>query len=45
MRFQSKGVLDAARKIYSKEIDLKNLPSLSDDCARTELKKICGNRG
>lgn len=40
--FRAKGVLDAARKIYSKEVDLNNLSSLTDDLARAELKKICG---
>ncbi|MEL7570868.1 MAG: hypothetical protein AAGU14_09965, partial [Eubacteriaceae bacterium] len=40
--FRAKGVLDAARKIYSKEVDLNNISSLTDDLARAELKKICG---
>lgn len=40
--FRAKGVLDAARKIYSKEVNINNLSCLSDDCARAELKKICG---
>lgn len=40
--FRAKGVLDAARKIYLKEVDLNNLSCLADDLARAELKKICG---
>jgi N-glycosylase/DNA lyase len=40
--FRAKSVLDAARKIYSKEVDIDCLDSLSDEDARAQLKKICG---
>ncbi|NMC56711.1 MAG: DNA glycosylase [Eubacteriaceae bacterium] len=40
--FRAKGVIDAARKIYSKEVNLNSLSSLTDNSARAELKKICG---
>jgi len=40
--FRAKGVLDAARKVYLKEVDIKKLPELNDEDAREELKKISG---
>lgn len=40
--FRAKGVLDAAKKISNKEIDLKRLYQMSDIQAKHELKKIHG---
>lgn len=40
--FRAKGVLDAARKVCSGEVNLSGLAAMTDDAARDELKKICG---
>ncbi len=40
--FRSKYIIDAAKKVANKTVDLEKLPSLSIDEARDSLMQICG---